>query len=81
MRCAPDILLLVVDGKAYIVREALNNSSMNDQSKNISKCDFDIFFIFNGLSAIENGGTSMCRGTSEFFRGSLDINECLAADE
>jgi hypothetical protein len=47
---------------------------MNDQSKNISKCDFDIFFIFNGLSAIENGGTSMCRGTSEFFRGSLDAH-------
>jgi hypothetical protein len=32
---------------------------------------FFVFFIFNGLSAIENGGTSMCRGNSELIRVSL----------
>jgi len=40
--------------------EALNNSSMNYQSKNKSKCDFDLFFIFNNLPVIENGDTSLC---------------------
>jgi|GEM_PF-5469396 len=54
-----------------ISKEALNNSSVNYQSKNKSKCDFDLFFIFNNLAVIENGDTSLCRGTSEFFRGSL----------
>jgi len=44
---------------------------MNYQSKNKSKCDFDLFFIFNNLPVIENGDTSLCRGTSEFFRGTL----------
>jgi hypothetical protein len=52
-------------------REALNNSSMNDQNKNNSKCDFDLFFIFNNLLVNENGGTSLRRRTPEFFRGSL----------
>jgi hypothetical protein len=44
---------------------------MKDQSKSKSKCDFDLLFIFNNLSVVENGGTSVCRGTSEFFRGAL----------
>lgn len=41
-------------------------------SKNKPKCDFGLFFIFNNLSVVENGGTSLRRGISEFFRGSLD---------
>jgi len=49
------------------------DETSNDQSKNKSKCDFDLFFIFNNLSVIKNGGTSLCRGTSEFFRGSIEI--------
>jgi len=54
-------------------REALNNSSMNDQSKNKSKCDFGLFFIFNNLAVIENAGTSLCHRTSEKFRDSLAL--------
>jgi hypothetical protein len=52
-------------------REALNNSSMNYQSTKKVKFDFTFFFIFNGLSAIENGSTSMCCGNSELIRVSL----------
>jgi hypothetical protein len=48
-----------------IIKEALNNSSMNYQSTNKIKCDFILFFIFNGLSATENGNTSMCCGNSD----------------
>jgi hypothetical protein len=54
-----------------LFKEALINSSMNYQSTKKVKCDFTFFFIFNGLSAIENGGTSMCRGNSELIRVSL----------
>jgi len=57
--------------KAVTSKEALNNSSVNYQSKNKSKCDFDLFFMSNNLAVIEHGDTSLCRGTSEFFRGSL----------
>jgi hypothetical protein len=39
---------------------------MNDQSKNKSKCDLDLFFIFNNLSVVENGGTSVCRAALSF---------------
>jgi len=54
--------------------EALINSSMNNQStKKVKKvkCDFTFFFIFNGLSATENGSTSMCCGNFELIRVSL----------
>jgi hypothetical protein len=44
---------------------------MNYQSTKKVKSDFTFFFIFNDLPVIENGGTSMCRGTSELIRGSL----------
>ncbi len=50
---------------------SLMDETNNDQSKNKSKCDFDLFFIFNNLTVIENNGTFLCRGASEFFRGSL----------
>jgi len=56
----------------YQSKEALNNSSMNYQSKKKIKCDFIFFFIFNGLSATENGNTSMCCGNSELTRVSLN---------
>ena len=61
---------LSVSGNSVLLlsKEALINSSMNSQSKKGIKCDFIPFFIFNGLSAIENGGTSMCRGNSELVR-------------
>ena len=55
-----------------IIEEALNNSSMNYQSTNRIKCDFILFFIFNGLSATENGNTFMCCGNSELIRVSLN---------
>jgi len=45
--------------KEKLIEEALNNSTMNYQSKKKIKCDFIFFFIFNGLSATENGNT--CR--------------------
>ena len=54
--------------------EVLNNSSMNYQNTNKIKCDFILFFIFNGLSATENGNTSMCCGNSELIRVSLNLN-------
>jgi len=44
---------------------------MNYQSTNKIKCDFILFFIFNGLSATENGNTSMCCGNSELIRVSF----------
>jgi len=50
------------------IKEALNNSSMNYQNTNKIKCDFILFFIINGLSATENGNTSMCCGNSELIR-------------
>jgi len=58
-------------------KEALINSSMNYQSTNKVKCDFTLFFIFNGLPAIENGGTSMCRRNSELIRVSLGVSACF----
>ncbi len=45
------------------------DSSMNGQSKKKEKCDFTFFFIFNGLSAVENGGTTICRGNAERNQG------------
>jgi len=53
--------------------ETLINSSMNYQSTKKVKCDYTFFFIYNGLSAIENGSTSLCYGTSELIRVSLYI--------
>ena len=44
---------------------------MNYQSTNKIKCDFILFFIFNGLSATGNGNTSMCCGNSELIRITL----------
>ncbi len=44
---------------------------MNYQGKKKAKCDFAFFFIFNHVSVIENGGTSLCRGNSELIRVSL----------
>jgi hypothetical protein len=41
------------------------------RARNKSKYDFDLFFIFNKLSIVENGSTSLCRGTSELIRVSL----------
>ena len=55
------------------IREALINSSVNDQSTKKVKCDFTFFFIFNGLSTIENGSTSLCCGNSGLIRVSLAI--------
>ena len=46
---------------------------MNDQSTNKIKCDFILFYIFNGLSAIENGNTSVCCENSELIRISLKL--------
>ena len=60
-----------------IIKEALDNSSMNYQSTNKIKCDFILFFIFNGISATENGNTFMCCGNSELIRVSL-INRVQA---
>jgi hypothetical protein len=60
-----------------IIKEALNNSSMNYQSTKKIKCDFIFFSIFSGLSATENGNTSMCCGNSELIRVSL-INRVQA---
>jgi len=54
-----------------LFREALIDSSMNNQSTKKVKCDFTFFFIFNGLSATKNGSTSMCCGNSELIRVSL----------
>ena len=45
----------------------------NDQSKKKVKCDFTFFFIFNGLTAIEYGSTSLCCGNSELIRVSLRV--------
>ena len=44
---------------------------MNYQNTNKIKCDFILFFIFNGLSATKNGNTSMCCGNSELIRVSF----------
>jgi len=52
-------------------KEALINSSINYQSTKKEKCDFTFFFIFNGLSAVENGSTSLCCGISELIRVSF----------
>jgi len=41
------------------LKEALNTSSMNDQSGINKKCDFCLFDIFNDLTVIENGGADM----------------------
>ncbi len=54
-----------------LFREALIDSSLNYQSKKKAKCYFALSFIFNHLSVIENGGTSLCRGNSELIRVSL----------
>jgi len=59
-----------------MVKEALNNSTMNFQNTNKTKYDFILFIIFNGLSATENGNTSMCCGNSESISVSL-INRCI----
>ena len=55
------------------IQEALIHSSMNDQSTKKVKCDFTFFFIFNGLTAIEYGSTSLCCGNAELIRTSLGI--------
>ncbi len=34
---------------------------------------FYLFFIFNGLATVENGGTSKCRGNSDLIRVSIDF--------
>jgi len=44
--------------------EPLNNSSMNYSEDEKEKCDFSFSPIFNGLSATEYGGTSLCHGSS-----------------
>ena len=49
---------------------------MNFQNTNKTKYDFIWFIIFNGLSATENGNTSMCCGDSELISVSL-INRCI----
>ena len=48
-------------------REALINSSVNYQSTKKVKCDFTSFFIFNSLSAAENGGTSLRNNTFIYY--------------
>jgi len=55
------------------LKEALINSSVNDQSTKKIKCDFAFFFIFNGLPAIEYGSTFLCCGNSELIRVSLSF--------
>ncbi len=55
------------------------NSPLNYQGKKKAKCDFAFFFIFNHLSVIENGGTSLCRGNPEVIRVSLCNNpDCFS---
>jgi len=66
-------LILLYMTKIIITKEALNNSSMNYQSTKKIKCDFIFFSIFSGLSATENGNTSMCCGNSELIRVSLTV--------
>lgn len=49
--------------KLLVIREALKNSSMNDQGTSTIKNEFILLIIFNGASATEHGNTSLCCGT------------------
>jgi len=62
---------------AIIIKEALIHSSVNDQSTKKVKCDFTFIFIFNGLTAIEYGSTSLCCGNPELIRVSLSWRSWL----
>jgi hypothetical protein len=61
-----------------VIKEALNNSSMNDQNTNRIKDGFILFFIVNGLSASDNGNTSTCCGNSELIRASSSNRRLLS---
>jgi len=51
----------VTSGRAfYYSYGGPDNSSMNYQGMKKTKCDFAFFFIFIGLTASENGSTSLC---------------------
>jgi hypothetical protein len=85
-RCQGRFVLMVCDEdrtptKHGAYKEALNNSSMNSQSTKWMKCDFIHFFIFNGVTAIENGDTSMYRGNSELIRVSLSYTHLFCIDQ
>jgi len=47
------------------IKGSSDNSSMDYQSAKNVKYDFAFFFIFNGLSANENGSTPLCCGISD----------------
>jgi len=56
----------------FTFKVAINNLSINYRSRYGIKCSYILFFIFNGLHIIENGVTSLYRGTSKLIKD-LDI--------
>jgi hypothetical protein len=58
----------VTAGKQFgvlLYKEALNNSSVNYQSRKSEKRGFRFSSFFKHLRCLKNGGTSLCRGNSE----------------
>ncbi len=64
-----------------VIKGALSNSSMNNQSTEKIKYDFIFSSIFNDLSVIENDDTSMCRRNSKLIRVSLTLKTSVGSQK